>query len=242
MTFKKILAGVLAAASVLTVSATAFAAPEEPDKTKSVTKAGETEYETEVGMMSAELDVELPGSMKAFLNPYGAKVNVDKLATPTQMATGIVSWGYEVVNNTKDFGIFIDTKDVIGKGSTGVDIVSTAPADAKKEVWVALVFAKDTTALAAVTTPAASSKTSEAQKTAYSLVTTAKTSQIKFGYVPAATATEKGKGVIGIVGNISKQGSGTAPNTTEWTEDDSVTISYTLKISPAPAVAASTDF
>lgn len=247
MTIKKIFAGVLAAASVLSVSATAFAAPEAPDKTKAVTKPGETEYEAGVSMMGAELDVELPGNMKAFLNPYGAEVAIDEETTPNKMKTGVVSWAYEVVNNTKDFGIFIDAKKVKGTPSTGVSIASAAPANGKKEVYMSLVFAKDGAALKAVTAPAASSMTDNTQKVAHVAITASETSQAKFGYVPGKTDTDttSPKGVIGFVGNISKQGSADASDATkvtDWTDDDTVTVTYTLKISPAPAAAVAADF
>lgn len=254
MTIKKILAGVLAAASVMAMSATASAV-EAPDKTKAVTKPGETEYEAGVGLLSAQLDVELPAQMKAFLNPYGATVAVNEDTDASKIVNSkdnIVSWGYEVVNNTEDFGIFVDVKDLAGKASTGITLKDAAPTAGAKEAWIALVGGKDAAtaqgaaaiAPAAKTAVIAKAKTSEAgvQSCLPVKADGSKDSQAKFVYCQAkdkAGTNTMTKGVIGITGILAKSSS-TAE--VEWTEDDEITLSYTLKISPAPAVAVGADF
>lgn len=241
MTMKKILAGVLAAASMLTVSATAFAAPEAPDKTKAVTKAGETEYEAGISMMTAELDVELPAQMKAFINPYGAEVAIDAEATPTKSSDGIVSWAYEVVNNTTDFGIMIDVKKAKATPSTGVSLLTAAPG--KTGAKKALVELKAGATAADVKYAAADTTSAAATATAQGKVLLTATDQdlARFAYAPAKDDTNgAGKVFIGIVGSLEK---GDPTNATpvadpEWTEDDTITCAYTLKINPAKTTQA----
>lgn len=255
MTMKKILAGVLAAASAMAISTSAFAV-EAPDKTKAVTKPGETEYEAGVALLTAELDVELPAQMKAFLNPYGATVAVNEDSDATKIMRtkdGIVSWGYEVVNNTEDFGIFVDVKDLKGKmTSKDGKLVDTAPNAGKKEAWIAMVGGKNNTtaskaantAPAALATVVAKGATDATGKQSCLPVKANGTadSQAKFVYCQAKDkdgANTMTTGIIGFTGILGKT-SGT--NVVEWTEDDSITLTYTLKISPAPAVAVAADF
>ncbi len=241
MTMKKILAGVIASASVMAMSAPAFAVSAPTAPATKVTAPGETEYDAEVGMLTATLDVELPASMQAFLNPYGAEVAIDAETTPKKMKTGVVSWGYEIVNNTTDFGIYIDAKNVKGTASTGVKFVTAAPADGAKEVQMNLAFAKDHAAFAAFDGTKATAGTKQDLSGGFVQIGTTAVSQTKFGYAPAKDANA-GKGIVGFVGKISKEGSKSADGkTTEWTEDDTLTISYVLKISPAPKAANDTD-
>lgn len=246
MTMKKILAGVLAAASALTISMTAFAAPEAPDKTKPITKAGETEYEAGVSMMTAELDVELPAQMKAFINPYGAEVAVTDEATPTKASTGVLSWYYEVVNNTKDFGIIIDIKDGMATATTGITITDTPKADGgaanTKAACVALLSAKDIATLKAVALADGTQITNTAETTAQAggkfVFSGTKTTLAKFAYAPKAD-TDPGKVYIAFNGAITLKNTVSGATTpVEWTEDDSVTCTYILKINPAKGTAA----
>ncbi len=240
MTMKKILAGVIASATMMSLSASAFAVAA-PDNTKPVTKPGETEYEAAVGMLSVELDVELPGQMKAFLNPYSAEVAVNEDATPAnikKMKTGVISWGYEIKNNTKDFGILIDANNVTGTATGDVKFVTAAPADGGKEVKMSLTYSKDIAAFAALTDAVATGATDGTQKDAGVMVATTAASQAKFGYVAAkGSATTAPTGIVGFVGTISEQGSTASGKTTNWTEDDAFSVSYVLKISPAAATA-----
>lgn len=257
MTMKKILAGVLAAASAMAISTSAFAV-EAPDKTKAVTKPGETEYEAGVGLLSAELDVELPASMKAFLNPYGATVAVNEDTDASKILNtknGIVSWGYEIINNTESFGIFVDVKDLKGKmTSKDGSLSDSAPSAGTKAAWIAMVGGKNATTATGAANTAPAAITAVISKTASGTDQTGKQTCLpvkadgsadsvsKFIYCQAKDkegANEMTKGVIGFTGILGKSNS-TA--TVEWTEDDSITLTYTLKISPAPAVAVAADF
>lgn len=230
MTMKKILAGVLAAASVMAMSVTASAV-EAPDKTKAITKPGSAEYEAGIGFLTAELDVELPGQMKAFLNPYGASVAVtEKVGTtdPVKLNSNIVSWAYEVVNNTEDFAIGIDVVGAKATPSSGVSIAaSVADADTTKKAVVVLKSADDPADLAY------DSATDTANGPGCVVFTTTATDTKKFASAPAKNATTKdaGKTYIGITGAL------TPIDNVDWTEDDTITCAYTLKINPSSDAA-----
>lgn len=226
MTMKKILSGVLAVTSLMAMSATAFAV-EAPDNTKAVTKPGVAEYEAGIGFLTAELDVELPGNMKAFLNPYGASVAVTEDTTPVKLSSNIVSWAYEVVNNTEDFAIAIDVVDAVATPSTGVSIAaSVAPTDTTKKAVVVLKADPDASKLAY------DSAADTANKAGCVVFTTTKATQKKFASVPAKDATAgAGKTYIGISGAL------TSVDNVDWSEDDSITCTYTLKINPSAAGA-----
>lgn len=226
MTMKKIMAGVLAAASVMAMSATAFAV-EAPDKTKAISKPGTAEYEAGIGFLTAELDVELPGNMKAFLNPYGASVAVTEETTPTKLNSSIVSWAYEVVNNTEDFAIAIDVVDAVATPSKDVSIAASIAAnETDKKAVVVLKSDADPSKLAYDSTK------DIANKAGCVLFTTTKATQKKFASVPAKVDNEAGKTYIGITGDL------TSVDEVDWTEDDSITCTYTLKINPSAAGAA----
>ncbi len=245
MTMKKILAGVMAAATMMTVSATAFAV-EAPEQTKAVTKPGETEYEAGVSVMGAELDVELPGQMKAFINPYGAEVKVSTDETVSKL--GVVSYAYEIVNNTKDFGLLIDIKNA--KATPSADVALSAPAVAAtglSDKKVALVLTTGDTAAAAVTdanaTAAATTAAATQSKQGVFVFTdgadASKTKLANFAYV-AAAETAAVKKYIAFQGQVGKKyATADATNgiavgdAVEWTEEDTLTATYTLKISPA---------
>lgn len=239
MTMKKIMAGVLAVASVLSVSATAFAAPEAPAQTKEITAPGVAEYEAGVGMMGAELSVELPAQMKAFLNPYGAEVAVDAETTPTKSKEGIVSWAYEVVNNTADFGIMIDVKDAKVTPAASVAIAAPGTAETKTDKkTAALVLQAGNTAADATTYDDTKTATAQATATAQGIFVfdTTAASKSKIAYAPAKTDAGAGKVYLGLTGAINKVDA--TGEDFEWTEDDAITAAYTLKINPSAKTQA----
>lgn len=233
MTMKKIMAGVLAVASVLSVSATAFAAPEAPAQTKEITKPAETEYEAGVGMMGAELSVELPASMTAFLNPYSAEVDVDAETTPTKSKEGIVSWAYEVVNNTADFGIMIDVKHAKATPAATVAIDAPGTAEAANVKTAALVLQAGDTAADATTYDKTITATAQATATKQGTFVfgTTEASRSKIAY-----AAPKGKVYLGLTGAISKVNA--TGEDLEWTDEDTIAAAYTLKINPSAKTQA----
>lgn len=244
MTMKKILAGVLAAATMLSISATAFAL-EAPDKTKPITKPGEAEYEAGIGLMTAELDVELPGSMKAFLNPYGAEVAVtDVIETsktePAKNADGVLSWAYEVVNNTTDFGIAIDVKKgAVATPSTGVTVAApSTTAPTAKSVMLQLMAATAPSGVKFDGSKGTSTACTSSAQGVYVFSSTASTDSFaNVAYAPAKTdAAGAGKVYLGLVGNLGKKDA--SSKAIEWTEDDLVTATFTLKINPTAKTQA----
>lgn len=251
MTMKKILAGIMAAATMMTVSAVAFAsAPAAPDKTKELTKPGENEYEVGVSAMQAELSVELPGNMKAFINPYGAEVNVDAATTPTKAKYGVLSWAYEIVNNTEDFGIMIDVKNGKAEVSDGITLTTPAASLDDKKIGIGMASAADAATLFPATFAAI---TANAKATASAggkfVFTTTATNQAKFAYAPAKTTSGAGKVYIGFQGIVGTKYATAdaskgiaAGDPVEWTSDDSVTCTFVLKINPSAKTAAAADF
>lgn len=232
---KKILASVLAIVSVLSVSATAFAV-EAPDKTKEITKPGEAEYEAGVSVMGAELSVELPGNMKAFLNPYGAEVTVSEGTSPAKNSDGILSWDYEIVNNTEDFGIFVDVKKAKATPSTGTTIVAPGATGTTGKKQAAIVLkagsaACDVAFNAAQTTSVAATDSTQG----VFVFSTTEASLMRFAYAPAKTDKGSGKVYIGIRGELETgdPSAATPIADPEWTDEDTINCTFTLKINPA---------
>lgn len=256
MTMKKILAGVLAAASMLTVSATAFAL--EGGDTANIVKPGEKEYSIDSGMLSVELDLEIPAKFQAFLNPYGASVEIKEKTTTldaTKNDADVISYAYEFVNNTKDFGVSIDADaitTVAGELKTVKATALTGTAATDKEANVALVASYDLAKIAkygfsgtgTTAIPAASAKMTNAADGALVLDSTVtantttgiaagETKQAGWAHVKAYDDTNKtpGKTYAAIVGKLSENS--TTP--LEWTDDDAFSVALVLKFNPGPA-------
>ena len=254
MTMKKILAGVLAAASMLTVSATAFAL--EGGDTANIVKPGEKEYSIDSGMLSVELDLEIPAKFQAFLNPYGASVEIkEKTSTidATKNDADVISYAYEFVNNTKDFGVSIDADAITTvagelKAVKATALTGTAATD--KEANVALVASYDLAKIAkygfsgtgTTAIPSASAKMAAAADGALVLDSTVtagtgiaagETKQAGWAHVKAYDDTTKtpGKTYAAIVGKLAENS--TTP--LEWTDEDAFSVALVLKFNPGPA-------
>lgn len=230
---KKIIAGVLAAASVLSVSATAFAVDD-----KTVTKTGEVTYDVSATAPKVVLNLVMPAKMTAALNPYGADIKLDAETTPTTTTGSIASLAYEVINKSEDYGVFID--------ATAITTITTT--DPKKEdksnAWdvVPDFIAKDTgvknaNMMLVGSDTAANLKTiadNGAEDSAFSAtslksaaatnattqgalvldstvkadktagVVAGQTSQSKVLYVPASASGTDGKAVMGFVGKLAE--------------------------------------
>lgn len=129
MTMKKILAGVLAAASILSVSATAFA----DDTTQTFTgtsqpPANGVSYDVSADVSYGTVDCILPAASvlaksSVVVNPYGAAVKSEKKdATKLTNTSFIASPYYMVLNNDTEGGLkVIATASV--KKATGLVIV-----------------------------------------------------------------------------------------------------------------------
>ena len=247
---KKILAGILAAVSMLSVSATAFAT----DKT--VTKPGEVEYDVPVTAPTVVLNLVMPAKMAAALNPYGAEMKLDEAGTKTSK-NGVVSMGYTVTNNSKEYGVYFDAtaittietadKEKWSVKQTAADTAGTRGAD------IALVAAKDLDAFATVAVPTAASKPAAkgtgadpdqgylvmnseqaADKAAGTVL--GQTTQKKVFFIPAATGdAAPGKIVMGFVGKLAAS---SVDKEVEWTEDDAININLILKVTAGPKTLA----
>lgn len=136
---KKILASVLAAASVLTMSATAFAtaasndAPNMNDPTKNMTKGDEFSYDVSATSPKIVFDVLMPAKLTAWLNPYKADMKIlekrafntgtddaidnfapmvaaDAVTTEKTSNAGVASVAYRVINRSTEYAVSIDAK------------------------------------------------------------------------------------------------------------------------------------
>ncbi len=247
---KKILAGVLAAVSMLSVSATAFASSTD----KSVTKPGEVAYEVVATTPKIVLDLVMPAKMAASLNPYGADIKID---ADNSMKLGVVSLAYKVANKSVDYGVYIDAKAVTtitttdkkkADGSNAWDVVTTAitAKQGVKNANMALQGYASASAMKAATAPEAASKKAIASaQGALVLDSTVKadkekgivagqTEQKQFMYLKAASdATSPTEAVMGFIGVLgTSKDDGTAD--VEWKEDDAINVNLILKVTAGP--------
>lgn len=242
---KKILAGILAAVSMLSVSATAFAT----DKT--VTKPGEVEYDVPVTAPTVVLDLVMPAKMSAALNPYGADIKLDADGTNTSNL-GIVSVAYDVVNNSKEYGVYIDATAIttIETADKTKWTVASDAADTNgtKGAALALVGAADVSAFKALSVPTDNAGATKAKPYGALLmdstvtadkatgVVAGQTSQKKLFYIAAATGdAAPGKMVMGFVGKLAASDT---DKEVEWTEDDAINVNLVLKVTAGPKTLA----
>lgn len=235
---KKILAGILAAVSMLSVSATAFAT----DKT--VTKPGEVEYDVSVTSPAIVLNLVMPAKISAALNPYGADLVILKGDTADEDVTaknGIVGTAYKITNKSKDYGVYIDATATVTP-STGIVVKGTTVAgddDDNKEACMGLVglstaptktkgftLATSTAATGTAQGSLVLDSTVEADKEAG--VAKATTSQKKFMYMKAATDDADTDAYMAFVGELE------GGDDIEWTEDDTIEVSLILKVTAGP--------
>lgn len=244
---KKFIASVLAAASVLSVSATAFAASD----TKSVTKTGDVEYDVAVTAPKIVLDLVMPAKMSAALNPFGAeiKLSADEAVTDV-LKTGIASVAYEIQNKTVDYGVYIDASAITTvetADKTKWKVTTTAPVDGTKGAQLTFTGA-DTIANFATKTATTSSAAATSATAMGSLVLNSEAvadkdagtvagqvKQSKLFYIPAGTADAPKSIYVGFVGALSKS---TSTATVEWTEDDAINVNLVLKVSAGPKTFA----
>lgn len=235
---KKIIAGVLAAASVLSVSATAFAA----DKT--VSKAGDITYDVAVTAPKIVLSLTMPAKMSAALNPYGADIvlAVNDDEAKTTVTNGIASAAYKVSNKSMDYGVYIDataTTTVTTTDKTKWTVAAAAPTDGTKGAQLALIGDNTIAALktAAATVPTANKAATAAAQGCLVMDSTAKdkglaaggTQQKKVFYLKAATDAETPTDMyMGLYGALAKS---TTTADVVWNEDDAINVNLILKVS-----------
>ncbi len=241
---KKIIAGLLASASLLAMSVSASAAA----TTKNVTKAGELTYDVAVAAPKVVLNLTMPAKMSAQLNPYKAEVKLeDKEEDAVTTTAGIASVGYEIVNASTDYGVYIDASaitTVTTTDKTKWTVTGAKPTAGTKSAQMALVGANALDALkAAMETDGAftsAAATADAQGVLAMDSTVAadkengiakgQTTKKKVFYIPAKTTTD-GKIFIGFGGQLAA--SATASEV-EWKEDDAINVSLVLKVVAGP--------
>lgn len=132
---KKFTSAVLAGAMAISaLSVSAFAA----ETTQNVKAGGETTLKATAGFAPVAIDVVLPSSITAAINPYKIDYKFDNTAAGT---AGVISPVYEIENKTADYGVKVAAKvwASLEKGSK----VSIATVD--KETKAAPVFKNDNT-------------------------------------------------------------------------------------------------
>lgn len=249
---KKILAGVLAAASMLAVSATAFATD------KNVTKPGEVEYDVAVTAPAVTLNLIMPAKLSAALNPYGADIKLDKDNTTKNT---IASAAYKVTNKSTDYGVYIDAKAITtistpdkpvdGKPAWSVTKTALpATADGVKNANLALMGFTSVSSMKTATPAAANAVATNSAQGALVLDSTVEadkengivagqTEAKKFMYIKAATdASTFGEAYMGFVGKLAESKADGSKDVV-WNEDDAINVTLVLKVTAGPKTLAS---
>lgn len=224
---KKILAGILAAVSMLSVSATAFATD------KKVTKPGEVEYDVPVTAPTVVLELVLPSKMTAALNPYGADIKIVAGKDDVTAANGIASVAYPIINNTKDYGVYIDAT-ATATASTGIELANKVvkAADDKKSAQLAILGIKDepTGTDGYDTSSATKDQPADGADQGGTLMLSKDEKSVKkFIYLPANTADGE-TAYLAFAGELEED--------VEWTEDDEIEVNLVLKITAGPKTVA----
>lgn len=243
---KKIIAGILAAASVLSVSVTAFATASD----KNVSKAGELTYDVAVTNPKVVLDLVMPAKMAATLNPYGAEIVFNGTDTAKN---GIISTSYKVTNKTKDNGVYIDatatttvtTSDKDANGKAAWSVTGSSVTAGTKGACMALIANKTApapssgkiavpTATAAMTTSAAGAllMDSTAPADAEKKIPAGQTTQKKLGFAAA-----EGELYLTFVGELAGDDT-TNKKEVEWKDDDAINVALILKVVAGPKTMA----
>lgn len=232
---KKLIAGFLVIVSVLSVSASAYAAE------KKMTKPGEVEYDVSVTNPKIVLNVVMPSQMKAAINPYGNDFQIDDLNT-IHSQNGIVSVAYPVYNLDKDYGIFIDASAVTTTSSTKWSVTKNALTPGVKGANMAVTASASEGGIPQYSNvaKAATSATDQGNMPLDSTVPADKakgiskgqTSQKKLAYVPASNdGTTPQKIFIGFSGKLADD---SADKIVNWTDSDQINVNLVLKLTPAP--------
>lgn len=232
---KKLIAGILAVTSVLSVSVSAQAAA-----VKTVTRPREMEYDIEAKRQKVVLNMVMPSKMKAAMNPYGCDMQVDDLDT-VESNNGIVSVAYPIENLDTNYGIFLDAYAVTTTGGSW-DVTTSALTPGVKGANMAVTASNTEGGIPQYSNvaKAATSATSQGNMPLDSTVPADKakgtvkgeTHQHKLAYVPAsADGTTPGKVFIGFAGQLSEDSNDTIVN---WTDSDTINVQLILKITPGP--------
>ncbi len=261
---KKILAGILATASLMAMSVGASAASND----KNVTKAGELTYDVAVTAPKVVLNLVMPAKMTAALNPYGAAIKIgtkptsesDSTPVDVSMNTGIASVAYTITNKSQDYGVYLDATAITTITTTdkpkadkspawGVVTDAITTAQGVKNANLALMTFADISTMAGATKPVAASNAVTSSKAGNLVldstvaadkangVAAGQTSQKKFAFIPAAKEAS-GKVTDGtlVMGFVGVLGTSKADGSAdvEWKEDDAINVNLVLKVTAGP--------
>lgn len=234
---KKFLAGVLAALSVLSISAPAYAAA-----TKKISENGGTfEYEVSATRPKITLKVVLPAQLKAALNPYSNDIQIDDTNT-IHSQTGIVSVAYPVYNLDTNYGIFIGATAVTSTSSNTWSVTTSALTPGVRGANMSLTASDTAEGITQYSNvkKTATSATEQGNLPLDSTVPadrtkkTAKgqTSLAKLAYIPASDdgVTEQ-KIYLGFTGKLAEDSDKIV---LDWTENDYINVNLVLKLTPGP--------
>ncbi len=250
---KKILAGVLAAASMLTMTVGASAAATTTTD-KPIKAAGEVEYEVAVTAPKVVLDLILPAKITAALNPYGADLvlKAESAANANDAVTtnaGIASVAYTITNNSVAYGVYLDATAKTTTSSKNIVVKNAAPTANTKEAQLVLAGAADADGLKAIADadlPTASAAFADPTQGVLVLDSTAEantaaglaagqTKMKKFMFIPAAApganAGDPATPSTAAMGFLGKLGTG---DDVEWGEEDAINVALILKVVAGP--------
>lgn len=220
---KKLLAGVLAAVTVLSVSAPAFASTTK----RNVTKASEIEYEVSAKKPSIILKVSLPAEMRVALNPAGNTFRLSEKNTIATSDNGIVSVAYPIINNDVNYGIIVSAAALTTTSSEDWDVTTKTLSANKKEANMALVASTTEEGIAVYSNTSKNATSATDQGVLVLDSTVEKTSVQKLAYLPAHVDGE-GQSVVylGFTGALA--------DNVVWDFDDNIYVDLILKLNPAP--------
>lgn len=247
---KKILASVLAAASILTMTVSASATTTD----KNILKPGEVTYDVAVTAPKVVLNLVMPAKMTAALNPYKADIKYDPDSASTTSKNTIQGIAYKVTNKSEDYGVYIDATAITtitttdkkkADGSNAWDVITTAVADGTKNANMALIAGSTVAKIAPSSVPTASAamtssadgvllldSTVKADKTTG--VAAGQTSLKKWAYAKASTgAGSEGIIYIGLTGKLALDDT-TNKKEVVWNEDDAINVNLVLKVTAGP--------
>lgn len=232
---KKILAGVLAAASLTAMTVSASATTTD----KIVTKAGEVTYDVAVTAPKVVLDLVMPSKIAASLNPYGAEIKLDATTTSTK---GIASIAYEVTNKSEDYGVYLDATAITTVTTTDTTkwaVTGTNTTAGTKSACAGLIAVENVTAdpmpIASKSATASGQgallfdSTVAADRTTNTVAGQTKWSKVAF--IKASNGGTDGKVYLIIAGDLAKS-SGT--DEVVWNEDDAINVNLVLKVVAGP--------
>lgn len=224
---KKFISAILAGAlSISAMSISAFATAFTPSSgdTADLEKAGAKTYAIQAGFQAPSISVTIPSAVKAVLNPYGVKVELEDGFTGVG---GITSPVYTISNNTTDFGIIVKATATatLPSGTTITDVATddTSLADDTDHKVYAQVKAsvKTDTAPAKLGDGIFFLKEADTAKARELLILT--------------KATEAQGKVTPVEGYFQIDGEVSGKPTKAWSATDKVTLNLILDIEPASA-------